>query len=90
MNQPTKSIKTLNIVPNPMDTEGYILLQDANDSKTKLFLVDSKGSKVACTVKYQSDRIIIERGDLESGAYFFLVRRNGNLIGSGKLIIFKR
>ena len=70
-----------------METEGHILLENANDSKAKMFLVDSKGSKVTCPIKYLSDRIIIERGDLASGAYFFLVRRNGNLIGLGKLII---
>ena len=87
VNQPTRAIKNLQVIPNPTETEGHILLENANDSKTKLFLVDSKGSKVACAIKYQSDRIIIERGELVSGAYFFLVRRSGSLIGSGKLII---
>ncbi len=86
-NQPITRTAILNISPNPVNSSGYILLPNVNYSDLKLFVVDAKGSKVNCPIEYQADRIIIEKGNLTKGTYFFFVREQGVIIGTGKIII---
>ena len=85
-NQPVPAT-TLNVVPNPIESTGVIQLPSSNFNKVKLFVVDAKGTKVNCQEKYEADKIIINKGNLNSGTYFFWVRDKGNIIGTGKLII---
>ena len=87
VNQPISRVSKLNVFPNPVNSTGTILLPKANYTDVKLFVVDAKGSKVNCPISYQADRITIEKGDLIKGTYFFFVRDNGVIVGTGKIII---
>ena len=85
-NQPLK-IKTLKVIPNPIDSDGYIPLPNTNFTKLKLFLIDANGSKVSCPIKYGKNKISINKGSLTSGTYFFFLRDKSTLIGSGKMVV---
>jgi len=87
VNRPISRITTFSVYPNPMDTAGTISIADASARGIKLFLVDAKGAKVNSQVNYQTDKIVIEKGNLEAGTYFFFIRELGVVIGKGKLII---
>ncbi|MFK8058065.1 MAG: fibronectin type III domain-containing protein [Saprospiraceae bacterium] len=87
VNQSIPRIQALSIIPNPITSTGYIRLPDGNFESIKAFVVDSKGVKVDCPIDYQSDRIMIDKATLPSGTYFFMVRDNGALIGTGKMTV---
>lgn len=86
-NQTFSSHKKLKVNPNPIINKGTISLKSQDYSNLKLYIIDSNGSKVKCPIKYNDDEIIIEKGNLKSGIYFFWLRSNGNVIGNGKFIV---
>jgi hypothetical protein len=80
-------IPSLAVVPNPIESRAYISLSAINGIKTRLFVVDAKGTKVDCAIKYETDKIVIEKGTLPSGTYFFWLRADGRIVGNGKFLI---
>ncbi len=86
-NQPMPRAANLDVFPNPVSSTAYILLPNANNPDIRLFLVDAKGAKVNCLIKYESDRISIKKGNLIKGTYFFFVRDKGIIVGTGKIVI---
>ncbi len=80
-------IPSLDIIPNPIQSSSFISTRDLKASGIKLFVVDANGSKVNCTIKYEADKIVVEKGDLPAGAYFFWVRSHGIIIGNGKFLV---
>jgi len=81
------SVSSLKAFPNPIESEGTIILPSDIYKDVSLQMIDMKGVKVDCPTRYDEGKIFFEKGNLRSGAYFFLVRAKGTLIGSGKLII---
>ena len=86
-NQPAPNRTLLNVVPNPVNTSGTILLPNTGFTNVKLFVVDVNGAKINCSIKYEADRIIIKKGDLSKGTYFFWAREKGTVIGMGKFVV---
>ena len=76
----------LNVSPNPAHSTSRILLPLGTSSKTRLSIVDAKGSKVSCPTKYQENQIIIDRRNLEDGTYFLFLRDEGHIIGRATVI----
>jgi hypothetical protein len=86
VNQPMPKA-ALNMVPNPMNSSGNIALPEGIFTDLKLFVVDAKGVKMACPIRYEMDRVVVEKGNLKSGTYFFFLRGNGAVLGSGKMVV---
>ena len=86
-NQPLARLQLLKVNPNPIQSIGYINLPKDNHSNLQLSIVDVSGTKVNCSVNYESDKITFEKGNLASGVYFFWVREKGNVIGRGKFVV---
>jgi hypothetical protein len=86
VNQP-KPQPILKIVPNPMESSGYIELPDGNSANVKLTVIDVNGGKMTCPIRYETDRVVIERGNLENGTYFFILRDINGVIGTGKIVV---
>jgi hypothetical protein len=86
-NQPMARLELLKVNPNPIQTVGYINLPKTNYSNLQFSIVDANGSKVICPTKYESNKIVFEKGNLAKGVYFFWVREKGKVIGQGKFIV---
>ena len=88
-NQNLDSIINFKVNPNPFKTTAFIEVPNAYITKIRLTMVNSLGAKVSCPIIYKPNGIVIEKGNLTNGTYFFLVRNrdNGKLIGRGKFIV---
>ena len=82
-------VPTLQISPNPIQSEAYIFLPNSNYTEVKLHLINANGSKIKCPVKYESNKIFIKKGNLTAGTYFFWVRSKGRIIGKGKFVLIE-
>ena len=80
-------IPRLEILPNPVESVGTIILPSEQFSSIKLFVVDINGAKIHCPATYEAGKIYFEKGSLNPGTYIFWVREKGVLIGTGKIII---
>ncbi len=86
-NQPMTKLELLKVTPNPIQSVGYINLPKTNYSNLQFSVIDANGSKVICPTKYESNKIVFEKGNLAKGVYFFWVREKGMVIGQGKFVV---
>lgn len=86
INHPLR-LTRLNVNPNPVTSFGTIILPKDNYQDLQLFMIDITGSKINCSVQYETDRIIFDKGNLPKGSYIFWLREKGKPIGTGKVII---
>ena len=75
------------VYPNPLKEKAKIVINNKNSSmEYSLILYDLSGKKLN-TLSGQKDEIIIERGNILNGIYFYKLSNESRVIGSGKLII---
>jgi len=77
----------INVYPNPFTS--YFNVNISSDIYIKLARIemfDLNGKKIR-NVLIDSYQTVIERGELQSGMYFYRVINNNTLIGRGKLIV---
>lgn len=94
INQPLPISERLQMVPNPMTSKASIRIPQnqvlqTNSSEIKLHIMDVNGTKVDCPTHYGANKIVIERGNLSKGTYFFSLRNQKQVIGQGKFIILE-
>jgi hypothetical protein len=76
------------VSPNPFSTSTTIKLNGNKGSEPITFLMyDMTGKEIKVKNTVSSQQIIIERGELPNGIYFYKVSQNSNVIGIGKLIV---
>jgi len=80
-------IEQFNLIPNPLVSTACIVLPEGKYTNIKLSVIDTNGVKINCQVKYEPNKITIERGNLAKGSYFFIIRDHGIVIGTGKFIV---
>jgi hypothetical protein len=81
---PTGSIK---MYPNPMQESAVFEVKDYPLSiKAKFHLFDALGRTLRVE-SFVGDRLDFQRNGLEQGIYFFKIEDDGQLLGSGKLIV---
>ena len=85
---------SVTISPNPFSTTATITINSELKIKNAEFVmydllgreVKTVGSK-QLTIEKKEIEIKIERGNLREGMYFYIIRSEDSLIGTGKLII---
>lgn len=75
------------LYPNPMRDEARLVLPDLIGSDTYVELIDANGRVLRTKTGNGSREVLIERGHLESGMYVLLVVREGEHLGSARLVI---
>ena len=50
-------------------------------------MYDLTGKEIEVKSAVSTQQIVIERGDLPNGIYFYKISQNNNMIGTGKLIV---
>ena len=73
--------------PNPFNQRSILEFENLNNERNTLTLFDNKGCLVRTISDITTDKIEIERKDLTNGLYFFQLRSEKQIIGSGKLMI---
>jgi len=76
------------IYPNPMSQYATIEFENPNNENHTLFLYDNRGQFVRIVTDITTEKVQIERQNLTSGFYFFLIYGiNNQIINTGKLTV---
>lgn len=78
----------IQVSPNPFSTSTTIKI-NGNKGKEKInfLMYDLTGKEIEVKSSVSTQQIVIERGDLPNGIYFYKISQNTNIIGTGKLIV---
>lgn len=76
----------IQVVPNPFSDQTRLTLKGVETQNAVLHLYNLQGQKMA-TQAFDNSSVLIKRNDLLSGMYFYKIELNGQLGGTGKLII---
>ena len=71
--------------PNPMTSQTRIPLGKGNWKNPQLNVFNTLGQPVSVRYEPQTDEIILERGNLAPGHYFFQITHDNKYMGKGKL-----
>jgi hypothetical protein len=83
---PVSGIGALVIYPNPFSSETTVELKGFSGT-AEVRVLDVLGKEVKTLVVRQADRFTLTRDDLDAGIYLMEVLSEGQLMGTGKLII---
>jgi aminopeptidase N len=75
----------IRIYPNPVK-EQYIVHFKDFESNTYLKIFDIRGKEVSDPILIDSEITVLNRQNLHSGVYIFSLTRNGQLLGSGRIL----
>ncbi len=78
----------LSVMPNPMQQGAWIILENNNNLNDllELNLFDMNGRQVR-TIENYGNKIWLDRGNLETGMYFFTIKSNNVWQASGKIMV---
>ena len=78
----------IQVSPNPFSAFTTIKV-NGNKAKEKInfLMYDLTGKEIEVKCSISTQQIVIERGDLPNGIYFYKISQNNNIIGTGKLIV---
>ena len=79
-------LQTATVSPNPFSGETLIKTTTDLDGAV-LLLYDLSGRLVRTQQPTSENTILLKQGNLPSGLYFYRIVRQGNAIGSGKLVV---
>jgi uncharacterized repeat protein (TIGR01451 family) len=78
---------SVSVAPNPVGETAIIRFEGLNTIGNTFLLNDAQGKQLRST-SFDGSWLIFERNGLSSGVYFFqLLGKNGNLLGSGKVVL---
>lgn len=77
----------ISIYPNPMHVQTTIEWENPDHASHTLALHDLQGRLVKTISGITGDKIVMERDGLQNGLYFFQVRKEQQVVVTGKLII---
>lgn len=75
----------LTVYPNPFETQTVISLTESKG--TAQFMLYNLTGKNVRTLEFVNGTVVLEKGDLPSGMYFYIVTDNQKTQSSGKLMI---
>ncbi len=79
--------KDIAVQPNPFDQETLISFQNPVSESVSLQLYTVTGQKVEANYQQTREGILVEKGKLKSGVYFFDLISKGRKLGNGKLVV---
>lgn len=82
-----ESSNLLSVYPNPFATKTTIQINKPTKGNYSLTLYDLKGQVVRVINNINNNKVEIERENLIGGLYFFQLKTEGEIIGTGKLTI---
>ena len=77
----------INIYPNPFSNHTTIETTGKEYDNLQFSLYDLTGRELIHKQSYQSNKILLKRGSLNSGIYIFTMKGDGKSIATGKIIV---
>jgi hypothetical protein len=78
----------ISVVPNPMQEQAVVLVQSPGVSGAfTLELYDVRGQHLRSMNGKVNERMVVLRGGLATGMYFFRVRQDGTELGAGRIFL---
>jgi uncharacterized repeat protein (TIGR01451 family) len=78
----------LKVFPNPVQQGAWLMLGDKNsDFEGATFEMNDVLGKIVLQSSVENGRIWLSAEQLSSGAFFFSVKKNGVVLGKGKLVV---
>ena len=85
--EPSENIHNVNVYPNPFQHSTTIKIDNSTNEKHNLQVFNLTGQYIFEINNIVSGKVTINRGNLNSGLYFYKLMKNNDLIISGKLLI---
>lgn len=80
--------KSAKFSPNPFNQQSIMVFENMEGEEYNLKIYDILGQLVRSSDKITTRSVVIERGGLSGGAYFYSLSNNRQIIDVGKLIIY--
>ena len=84
---PNIVLPNLNVNPNPFSSTASINLPKGNYKDLNVEIRNILGQKTEVPVDIFNDKVVIHRGNLSKGVYFFLINDENVPIGKGKFLV---
>jgi len=81
------SLPTLKVVPNPWSKTTSIVVNENSILDINIQITNVLGQQVFCPATFKNNKIVLERGTLKKGVYFFKVISGNSYVGVGKFIV---
>ncbi|MFK7981060.1 MAG: T9SS type A sorting domain-containing protein [Saprospiraceae bacterium] len=75
------------VMPNPMKNQAIVEFENPNREPLHFSLFNSKGQKVRENLNLTGNQLLLEKGNLPKGFYFFNLSNKQQVVYSGKLLI---
>jgi hypothetical protein len=75
------------IYPNPFSTTATLTMRNIHPNNATLEIYNVLGQDVKTINSINSNDVTIEKGDMQSGIYFYHLLNNGSVITTGKFIV---
>lgn len=83
-----KNEVSMTVMPNPVATSAVIKIDGVKGKDPiSFFMYDINGREVNVKNTVSDNQVLIERGDLSRGTYFFKLLQNNKVIGMDKLVV---
>jgi len=83
----SNNIGNINVYPNPFSAYTFIEFENYKKEKHTLTIYNSMGQLVRQIDNINVGKVKIEKKNLTSGLYFFQLRNDVEIVGTGKIII---
>lgn len=77
----------IEVAPNPFQRETIINIGEGNYKEVQLEVYDALGRSINVVYSEDNNRLVLSRGNLEAGVYWFRLLGDAKVIGSGKLVV---
>jgi hypothetical protein len=77
----------IKVFPNPFQMETIINIEEGDYNALGLEVYDALGRSVNVVYSEETNRLVLSRGNLKAGVYWFQLLGDGKVVGSGKLVV---
>lgn len=82
-----KETAIISVFPNPFHTETIISIEEGNYNQLQLEVYDALGRSINVVYSEDTKRIVLSKGNLEAGVYWFRLLGDDEVVGTGKLVV---
>jgi len=82
-----ESAEIISVFPNPFQTETIISIDEGNYNELQLEVYDALGRSINVVYSEETKRIVLSKGNLEAGVYWFRLLGDDKVVGTGKLVV---
>jgi len=82
-----QGINKISIFPNPFHVETIISVEEENYRQLQLEVYDALGRQMNVAYSEDAKRVVLSKGDLDTGVYWFRLLGDEKVVGTGKIVV---